>query len=74
MCEKRFGANSVNMKILKTKCNQKCRDIERHYFRNSHTGTSVQEGIVQEEEEEEEEEEEDKEEDEEKEEEEEAEE
>ena len=40
-----FGADSVNMKMLKTKCNQKCRDNERHYFRKPHTGASVQEGV-----------------------------
>ena len=31
--KKRFGANSFDMKILKRKCNQKCRDTNRNYFK-----------------------------------------
>ncbi|KAL5488999.1 hypothetical protein EMCRGX_G018035 [Ephydatia muelleri] len=31
--KKRFGADSFDMKILKRKCNQKCRDTNRNYFK-----------------------------------------
>ncbi|KAL5488814.1 hypothetical protein EMCRGX_G017818 [Ephydatia muelleri] len=31
--KKKFGANSFDIKVLKRKCNQKCRDVNRSYLR-----------------------------------------
>ena len=31
--KKRFGADSFDMKILKRKCNKKCRDTNRKYLK-----------------------------------------
>ena len=62
--KKKFGANSFDIKVLKRKCNQKCRDVNRSYLRlHDEEGTELMPPRHEEEKEQQEDKEEEKEED-----------